>query len=155
MYNEEYIRLAIELAKYSTGGPFGALVVGDHLGIVAVGSNQVVETHDPTAHAEIVAIRRACEELGTHNLAYCDLYTSCEPCPMCMSAIYWARMRHVYYATDRISAHNIGFSDQLIYSELRRQPMDRGIPAYDCGQYWMMKGDFLMKQWKENNGQMY
>lgn len=99
------------------GGPFGALIVrkGE---IVGRGGNQVTMLNDPTAHAEVMAIRDATKTLGTYNLSDCVLYTTCEPCPMCMGAIYWARISHVYYGNNRKDAANIGFDDELIYREL-------------------------------------
>lgn len=99
------------------GGPFGALIVRDGE-IVGRGGNQVTMLNDPTAHAEVMAIRDATKALGTYNLSGCVLYTTCEPCPMCMGAIYWARISHVYYGNTRRDAANIGFDDELIYREL-------------------------------------
>jgi guanine deaminase len=117
------IELSIRNVKENRGGPFAAIVVRDGE-IIAEGTNLVTSTKDPTAHAEVVVIREACRALGTHELAGCDIYTSCEPCPMCMGAIYWARIDKVYYANTRADAAAIGFDDSLIYEELAL-PIDR------------------------------
>ena len=119
--------LAIEKMRANNGGPFGAVIVRDGE-IVAEGWNEVTSSNDPTAHAEIVAIRRACARIGTFNLPDCDIYTSCEPCPMCLGAIYWARLRRVYYANTRADASQIGFDDEFIYGEVGRAPEQRKIP---------------------------
>lgn len=115
-----FMQEAIALANRNIengGGPFGALIVRDGE-IVGRGGNQVTMLNDPTAHAEVMAIRDATKALGTYNLSGCVLYTTCEPCPMCMGAIYWARISHVYYGNTRRDAANIGFDDELIYREL-------------------------------------
>lgn len=121
--DEEFMRRAISLAQTGVdkgaGGPFGAVVV-KNAEIVGEGFNQVTSTNDPTAHAEIVAIRRACERLGSFQLDDCVIYTSCEPCPMCLGAIYWARPARVFYAATREDAANIGFDDQFIYEEIEK-----------------------------------
>ncbi len=113
---QEAIRIACENVKQG-GGPFGALVVKDSK-IIARGANRVTASHDPTAHAEVVAIRAACEFLGTFQLSGCELYTSCEPCPMCLGAIYWARPDRVFYAAGKELAADAGFDDAFIYREL-------------------------------------
>ena len=123
---ERYLRRAIELSKQGMaegfGGPFGAVVVrGDE--IVAEGYNQVTSGNDPTAHAELVAIRAACRKVGDFSLSGCDIYSSCEPCPMCLGAIYWARLDGLYFAASRTDAASIGFDDEFLYTEL-----GRGIP---------------------------
>src|SRR5438309_9276857 len=110
----EAIRLSILMMRRGQGGPFGAVVVKGNR-IVGRGCNQVTSLNDPTAHAEIVAIRQACQRLKTFQLDDCDLYTSCEPCPMCLSAIYWARIRNVYYGNTRKDAARIAFDDDFIY----------------------------------------
>ena len=126
-FMREAIRLSIEKMEAGHGGPFGAVVVKDGH-IIARGFNQVTSTHDPTCHAEVDAIRKACKELGTFQLDGCDLYTSCEPCPMCLGAIYWARPARVFYGNTKADAAAIGFDDQFIYEELDR-PMDaRRLP---------------------------
>ena len=113
----EAIRLSIQMMRRGKGGPFGAVVVRNGK-VVGRGSNQVTSANDPTAHAEIVAIREACKRLKTFQLDDCDLYTSCEPCPMCLSAIYWARLGQVYYANTRRDAAKIDFDDDFIYREV-------------------------------------
>ena len=122
------MRRAIELAQAgvdaNAGGPFGAVVVKDGE-IVGEGWNRVTSTNDPTAHAEIVAVRAACERLGTFQLDGCTVYTSCEPCPMCMGAIYWARPDRVFYACTREDAAEIGFDDRFIYEEIERKMDER------------------------------
>ena len=116
-FMREAIRLSIQMMRRGKGGPFGAVVVKGNK-IVGRGSNQVTSGNDPTAHAEIVAIRDACKRLKTFCLDDCDLYTSCEPCPMCLSAIYWARIRNVYYGNTRKDAAKIAFDDDEIYREV-------------------------------------
>lgn len=113
----EAIRLSIQMMRRGKGGPFGAIIVKGNR-IVGRGSNQVTSSNDPTAHAEIVAIRDACRRLKTFSLQDCDLYASCEPCPMCLSAIYWARIRSVFYGNTRRDAAKIGFDDAKIYREV-------------------------------------
>ena len=120
------IELSIQSAK-SKGGPFGCVIVKDNQ-IVAEGHNQVTVNNDPTAHAEIVAIRNACKKLNDFFLKGCDLYTSCEPCPMCLSAIYWSHVDNIYYANTRMDAKDIDFDDSLIYSEFSKKIEDRKIP---------------------------
>ncbi len=119
------IELSIQSAK-SKGGPFGCVVVKDNQ-IIAEGNNQVTANNDPTAHAEIVAIRNACKKIGNFFLKGCDLYTSCEPCPMCLSAIYWSHVDNVFYANTRIDAANIDFDDSFIYSEISKEINQRKI----------------------------
>lgn len=121
------IKLSLENVRSGGGGPFAALVVKDGA-VVATGVNQVTSALDPTAHAEIVAIRGACQALCDFQLNDCDLYTTCEPCPMCMGAIYWARLGKVYYANTRADAAKIGFDDSLIYDELAMPLRARKIP---------------------------
>ncbi|MCZ0935563.1 MAG: nucleoside deaminase [Gemmatimonadetes bacterium] len=127
--NDEFMRRAIDLSERSVeegGGPFGAVVVKDGE-IVAEGTNRVTLDNDPTAHAEIRAIRRACDRLGTFDLGGCEIYASCEPCPMCLGAIYWSRIRRVYYANTREDAAAIRFSDEDIYDEFSLPPEERRI----------------------------
>ena len=116
-YMREAIRLSIDMMRRGKGGPFGAVVVKGNR-IVGRGSNEVTSGNDPTAHAEIVAIRDACRRLKTFQLDECDLYTSCEPCPMCLSAMYWARVRSVFYGNTRRDAARIAFDDDFIYREV-------------------------------------
>jgi guanine deaminase len=122
------IELSKEMMRSGRGGPFGAVVVKDGK-IIAEGSNQVTSSNDPTAHAEVVAVRLACQALGTFDLTGCEIYTSCEPCPMCLSAIYWARMEHIYYANDRHDAAKIGFRDDFLYREIALPLDQRAIPT--------------------------
>jgi len=121
------IELAIENARSGRGGPFGAVVVKDGA-IIAEGTNRVTYTNDPTAHAEIVAIRAACAKLGLFQLNGFDLYASCEPCPMCLGAIYWVRPARVYFAGTAADASHVGFDDSFIYRELPLPPQQRSIP---------------------------
>ena len=123
---------AIELSikSVNTGtGPFGSVIVKDNK-IISEGFNTVTLSNDPTSHAEIAAIRIACKELKNFSLKGCDLYTTCEPCPMCLSAIYWARIDKIYYANTRNDAQKIDFSDALIYEELNKSIKDRKIPMH-------------------------
>jgi len=124
------MRRAIELSQQNVqsnnGGPFGAVVVKDGT-IIGEGSNQVLATNDPSAHAEVVAIRAACRSLNTFQLGGCEIYSSCEPCPMCMGLIYWARPDRVYYANTAADAARIGFDDAMIYRELSIPPAKRSL----------------------------
>ncbi|HXN35507.1 MAG TPA: nucleoside deaminase [Opitutaceae bacterium] len=147
-FMREAIRLSEEAVRSGRGGPFGCVVVRAG-SVVGRGSNQVTSTCDPTAHAEIVAIREACRALGTFQLADCTLYASCEPCPMCLSAVYWARIPSVFYGNSRKDAAAIGFDDEFIYSEIplapeRRKvammPMLRG-EAHSAFDQWLKKAD--------------
>jgi guanine deaminase len=117
IYMREAIKKAEENIVSGQGGPFGAVVVQNGKIIAAVG-NRVTSTNDPTAHAEVVAIREACKALGTFDLSGCEIYASCEPCPMCLGAIMWARINKLYYAADRLDASRAGFDDELFYTEL-------------------------------------
>lgn len=110
------------------GGPFGAVIVKDGK-IVAEGSNCVTLNNDPTAHAEVTTIRKACTALNTFDLSGCEIYTSCEPCPMCLSAIYWARIERIYYGCNKVDAKNIGFDDSFIYEQIELKPELRSIPS--------------------------
>jgi guanine deaminase len=122
------IQLSIEGVQSGRGGPFGAVIVKNGK-IIAEGSNEVTSTNDPTAHAEVLAIRRACEKLGVFELKDCELYTSCEPCPMCLGAIYWARLSRIYFASTAEDAAKAGFDDSFIYSELKQPYSERRIPT--------------------------
>jgi len=122
----EAINLSIENVKSGNGGPFGAVVVKDGV-IIARGANSVTSTNDPTAHAEVVAIRNACKELGSFQLDGCEIYTSCEPCPMCLGAIYWARPDKMYYANTKADAAEIAFDDQFIYDEIETPVENRKL----------------------------
>ncbi len=148
---QEFMRRAIAISKQSVctgGGPFGAVIVkGDE--IIAEASNSVTISNDPTAHAEVNCIRKATQRLGTFNLEGCDIYTSCEPCPMCLGAIYWAHLDHIYYANDRKDAAAIGFDDDFIYQEValpnakRNKVMERllGEEALEAFRMWERSED--------------
>ena len=147
---EQFLRQALELALQSIkqgGGPFGAVIVKDGQ-VIATGNNLVVPHADPTAHAEIVAIRAACALLRTNILSGCALYSSCEPCPMCLGAIYWARLDMVCYALTRSDAARVGFSDSLIYNELALEPSKRTISMQ---QIKMPRADGVFKLWQDKN----
>jgi guanine deaminase len=122
------IQLSIEGVRSGQGGPFGSVIVQDGK-IIAEAANQVTSNNDPTAHAEVLAIRKACEILRCFELKNCELYTSCEPCPMCLGAIYWARLSRIYFANTAEDAAKIGFDDSFIYSELKQPYSERRIPA--------------------------
>lgn len=122
------IQLSIEGVRSGQGGPFGAVIVLKDK-IIAEGENRVISANDPTAHAEILAIRQACAKLGSFELKSCELYTSCEPCPMCLGAIYWARLSRIYFANTAEDAAAIGFDDSSIYKELQLAHTRRRIPA--------------------------
>lgn len=127
MNQQDIMRRAIALSEKSVrtgGGPFGAVIAKDGE-IIAEASNTVTLDHDPTAHAEVNVIRQAARKLGTFDLTGCDIYTSCEPCPMCLGAIYWAHLDRIYYANNRKDAAHIGFDDDFIYHEIALQPADR------------------------------
>ena len=129
-HNDQYMKRAIELARDSVavnaGGPFGAVVVKNGR-IIGEGSNQVTSSNDPTAHAEIIAIREACKTIGSFQLDGCEIYTSCEPCPMCLGAIYWARPAKIFFACTREDAAIIGFDDDFIYQELEKANEQREL----------------------------
>jgi tRNA(Arg) A34 adenosine deaminase TadA len=141
------IELAIANVRNGAGGPFAAIIVkGGNL--LASGTNQVTTLNDPTAHAEVVAIRTACQELQSFQLSDCELYTTCEPCPMCMGAIYWARLGRVYYASTRDDAAQIGFDDSLIYDQLQLLPGQRRVPMAQ-----MMRDEALkaFREWEQSS----
>jgi tRNA(Arg) A34 adenosine deaminase TadA len=127
----KYMKKAILWAKKSVvkgGGPFGAVIVKDG-NIIAQGHNCVTLSNDPTAHAEVTVIRKACKKLNTFDLSGCEIYTSCEPCPMCLAAIYWARINKIYYGCTKSDAKDIGFDDSFIYDQIDLKPERRSIPA--------------------------
>jgi guanine deaminase len=130
---EFFMKRAASLAKYAVendlGGPFGAVVVKDGK-VVGEGFNCVTSSNDPTAHAEMRAIRNACSNLGTFQLDGCEIYSSCEPCPMCMGAIYWARPSRLFYGSDRQDAARAGFDDAFIYDEIKMSPEKRKLPLF-------------------------
>ncbi|MEJ2904165.1 nucleoside deaminase [Pedobacter panaciterrae] len=129
--HEKFMKLAIQLSEENVlekmGGPFGAVVVKNGK-VIAKSANMVTASNDPTAHAEVAAIRLACKKLKTFDLSGCVIYTSCEPCPMCLSAVYWARIDTIYYANTKIDAADIGFSDKFIYDEIHKSMADRVLP---------------------------
>jgi guanine deaminase len=148
VFLREAIRLSVEKMEANEGGPFGAVVVRDGE-IVGRGWNRVTSTNDPTAHAELVAIRDACSCLKTFSLAGCEVYSSCEPCPLCLAAIYWARLDRIYYAATCDDAASAGFDDRNFYREIRKPVAGRSIPmeqamreeALVALQAWMNKAD--------------
>lgn len=151
-YEKKFMHRAIELSRMALdridGGPFGCVIVKDGE-IVGEGGNEVTRENDPTAHAEIVAIRKACKKLGDFQLTDCQIYTSCEPCPMCLGAIYWARPAVVYYANTKVDAAKVDFDDDFIYREIQIDPVERKIPmlhkpdktALDVFSLWNEKVD--------------
>ena len=143
------IQLSIENVR-SGGGPFGAVIVKNG-GIIAEGVNRVTATNDPTAHAEVVAIRATCAKLGVFELNDCEIYTSCEPCPMCLGAIYWARLARIYFANVAADAAEFGFDDSFIYRELRLELGQRSIPTTE-----MMREQALaaFRAWQEKPNKM-
>ena len=147
----KFLKRAIELSKEGMqngkGGPFGCVVVKNGE-IIGEGYNQVLVLNDPTAHAEVVAIRNACKALGTFQLIDCDIYTSCEPCPMCLGAIYWARPRRVIYANTKQDAAAINFDDDFIYTEIVQTPIERKIPFIHMPDPEALS---VFADWKTNN----
>jgi len=147
-FMREAIRISIQKMRNNRGGPFGA-VVARRGKIVGRGWNCVTSAHDPTAHAEMMAIRQACRRLRTFQLEDCDIYTSCEPCPMCLAAIYWARLKRVFYANTRKDAASIRFDDDFIYREIQQPVSRRKIPmkqflrdeAIEAFAEWKRKAD--------------
>jgi guanine deaminase len=127
-FMREAIRLSVENVQSGKGGPFGAVIVKNGE-IIARGANEVTSSNDPTAHAEVVAIRNACKELGSFQLAGCEIYCSCEPCPMCLGAIYWARPDKIYFANTKKDAADIQFDDDFIYQEIDKKIADRKLPT--------------------------
>lgn len=150
-FMSQAITLSAEHMRAGEGGPFGAVIVKDGR-VLSQGHNRVTTSNDPTAHAEVVAIREACSALGDFSLEGCVIYTSCEPCPMCLSAIYWARLDAVYYANTRKDAASIGFDDDHIYDEIPKDVTERAIPmvhlelqqARDVFEEWRVKPDKVM-----------
>jgi len=145
-YLTHALNLASEHAVKGDNGPFGAVIVKNDQ-VIAEGWNQVVEHNDPTAHAEIVAIRNACKQLGTFKLEDCVLYASCEPCPMCLSAIYWARLDAVYYAAKRDVAAAAGFDDEKFYNEICSEVEDRTIK---CEHLPLPEAETPFLKWRSN-----
>ena len=145
-FMREAIRLSIENVQSGNGGPFGTVIVKNGK-IIASGVNKVTQSSDPTAHAEIVAIRSACETLGTFQLVGCEIYCSCEPCPMCLGAIYWARPDRIYFANTREDAADINFDDNFIYNELDVSISQRKLPTT---QLLRDEAQIAFKQWRES-----
>lgn len=140
----EAIRLSAEKMNANEGGPFGAVIVKDGK-IIGHGWNRVTSTNDPTAHAEVEAIRNACSNLGTFSLAGCQIYTSCEPCPMCLSAIYWARLDTLYFAGSHTDAADAGFDDALLYEEVAKPWKNRNLKSE---QHLQNEAQKIFTQWK-------
>ncbi|WP_420581544.1 nucleoside deaminase [Reichenbachiella sp.] len=149
-FMREAIRLSIENVESNTGGPFGAVVVKDGE-IIARGKNLVTSCNDPTAHAEVVAIRKACKVLDTFQLDGCEIYTSCEPCPMCLGAIYWARPDQLYFANTKSDAAAINFDDQFIYEELARPIAERKLFTR---QLLKEEAQMAFKKWAERTDKL-
>src|ERR1700753_86207 len=126
-FMQQAIRLATENVTSGRGGPFGAVVVKDGV-VIATGTNQVAASNDPTAHAEVTAIRNACAALGSFRLDGCDVYTSCEPCPMCLAALYWSRCRTIFYGNNAADAARVGLHDSFLYDEVKKPLEERSIP---------------------------
>ncbi|XLQ20581.1 MAG: nucleoside deaminase [Candidatus Moraniibacteriota bacterium] len=146
-FMKEAIKLSLKGMQNDDGGPFGAVVVKNNE-IIAKGNNEVTSQNDPTMHAEIVAIRNACKTLSTFDLSDCILYTSCEPCPMCLGAVYWSRFERVYYANTKEDAANIEFDDEFIYEELELTKENRKLPMEQ-----LMRNDAIevFKKWEEKS----
>jgi tRNA(Arg) A34 adenosine deaminase TadA len=144
-FMHEAVILAEKGVENGEGGPFGCVVVKDNK-IIGRGNNKVISTNDPTAHAEIIAIREACKNLKTYQLEDCEIFTSCEPCPMCLGAIYWARAKIIYYGNTRKDAAEIGFDDSLIYDEINKGVEKRKIPMVNVSHKEAIKS---FKIWPE------
>jgi guanine deaminase len=146
-YLAETIQLAVENVEKGTGGPFAAIIVKNGE-IVGIGKNSVTTKNDPTAHAEVQAIRNACKKLGTFQLDDCILYSSCEPCPMCFGAIYWARPKEVYFAANKDDAAAVGFDDAFIYEELKMKHKKQSITFHEVALNEKTKP---FDQWENNS----
>ena len=149
-FMREAIRLSIENVQSGNGGPFGTVIVKNGK-IIASGVNKVTQSSDPTAHAEIVAIRSACETLGTFQLVGCEIYCSCEPCPMCLGAIYWARPDRIYFANTKEDAADINFDDNFIYNELDVSISQRKLPTT---QLLRDEAQMAFTQWRESTAKI-
>src|SRR5215813_10503343 len=146
-FMNEAVSLGIEGMHKNLGGPFGCVIVKDDQ-IIGKGCNSVIATNDPTAHAEVVAIRDACKNLKSFQLEDCEVYTTCEPCPMCMGALYWARPKRVYYANSRNDAANIGFDDSFIYEQIAL-PLEQRRISMECLQ--CEEAVKMFEEWKKMN----
>jgi len=144
---QEAVNAALKGMEKNEGGPFGCVIVKDGK-IIGRGNNKVTSTNDPTAHAEVTAIRDACKNLNSFQLEGCEIYTSCEPCPMCLGAIYWARPSKVYYGSNQIDAANIGFDDAFIYKEIPLPHDKRSIPFEQCAKEIALEP---FKKWSKKN----
>ena len=147
---ERAVELSYEGMQSGKGGPFGCVIVKDEK-IIGEGYNQVTATNDPTAHAEIVAIRNACKNLNTFQLSGCDIYASCEPCPMCLGAIYWARPKRVIYANTKKDAASINFDDQFIYDEIEKPDCERRIEFIH---HPLQQAIEVFQQWQKTNSKI-
>ena len=147
---QEAIALSLNGIKQNEGGPFGCVIVKGNE-IVGRGNNKVTSLNDPTAHAEIVAIRDACKNLNTFQLEDCEVYTSCEPCPMCLGAIYWARPKVIYFANNREDAAKIGFDDSMIYEEMNTEIEKRKIPIINLGRENALK---IFEEWANTSSKI-
>jgi tRNA(Arg) A34 adenosine deaminase TadA len=152
--NNLFMKRAIELARAGMqanhGGPFGCVIVKDGE-IIGEGHNRVTTANDPTAHAEVVAIRNACDHLGTFQLTGCDVYTSCEPCPMCLGALYWARPERIFYAANREDAAQAGFDDSFIYDEISVPTSERSIATESLDRDQALK---LFEEWEDKEDKL-
>ncbi len=152
--HQKFMQRAIELSRDNVtrcnGGPFGAVIVKDGH-VIGEGWNQVTASNDPTAHAEVEAIRNACTNLQVFDLSGADIYTSCEPCPMCLAAIYWARLRTIYYCNTKEDAASIEFDDDFIYKEFAKEPSHRAIPMQRIHNH---EGMQVFAQWKAQDGRI-
>jgi tRNA(Arg) A34 adenosine deaminase TadA len=151
-FMNEAVRIGLEGMRNNLGGPFGCVIVKDNE-IIGKGCNSVIATNDPTAHAEIVAIRDACKNLQSFQLDECEVYATCEPCPMCLGALYWSRPKKVYYASTRADAANIGFDDSYIYEQISL-PIEQRKISMECLQ--CDEANKLFEEWKSlNNKTLY
>jgi tRNA(Arg) A34 adenosine deaminase TadA len=141
------IQLSLENVQSGRGGPFGSVIAKDGA-IIAEAANAVTATNDPTAHAEVLAIRAACAKLGVFELHGCDIYTSCEPCPMCLGAIYWARLARIFFANNAADAAKINFDDSFIYCEIARPQEQRAIPMFQMMREQALAG---FRAWQEKS----
>lgn len=149
-FMQKAIEFAINGVEKNQGGPFGAIIIKNNE-IVGIGNNQVTSTNDPTAHAEVTAIRDACKNLNTFSLEGCEIYTSCEPCPMCLGAIYWSRIEKIYFGSNKKDAAAIGFDDAFFYEELKKSFPERKIPMVE-----FMRTEALLafKKWEEKENKI-
>ena len=145
------IESAVNGIRNKEGGPFGAVITDKEGNIIACGNNKVILNNDPTAHAEVIAIRNACQKLNTYDLSNCIMYTTCEPCPMCLGAIIWSNIKTVYYGCDKVDANNIGFRDDMIYEYLNNREL-KLLDMHQINREECMK---VFKEYANNNGTIY